>query len=307
MEAATAGETITTRIPAPHGPAAVEPLALARRPRPGHRVGARRRSRSRSSARSRAACRTSPRRSASAPSRSACGGTGYIIGAVIGALGLRLSDRPARAQEALHRHARRLPRRPRSRRPSRGASRPSRSSACSPALGIGGEYAAINSAIDELIPRGCAAGSTSRSTAPTGSAPALGARADLRAARPAASSRIDLGWRLAFGLGAVLGLAIMLRAPARAREPALADDPRPRATRPSGSSARSRSASSATRRARARRSRRRPSRSEPRKARQLRDRAHALQALSAAPVLGFALMVRRRSSTTRSSSPSRSS
>jgi MFS family permease len=39
-------------------------------------------------------------------------------------------------------------------------------------LGIGGEYAAINSAIDDLFP-------------------------------------IDLGWRLAFGLGAVMGLAIM--------------------------------------------------------------------------------------------------
>jgi MFS family permease len=36
--------------------------------------------------------------------------------------------------------------------------------------GIGGEYAAINSAIDELIRRGCAGGSTWRSTAATGSA-----------------------------------------------------------------------------------------------------------------------------------------
>jgi MFS family permease len=46
--------------------------------------------------------------------------------------------------------------------------------------GIGGEYAAINSAIDELIP----------------------ARVRGRA--------VDLGWRLAFGLGAVLGLGILL-------------------------------------------------------------------------------------------------
>ncbi len=37
-------------------------------------------------------------------------------------------------------------------------------------LGIGGEYAAINSAIDELIPAAPAAGSTLTSTAPTGSA-----------------------------------------------------------------------------------------------------------------------------------------
>lgn len=35
--------------------------------------------------------------------------------------------------------------------------------------GIGGEYAAVNSAIDELIPPGCADASTSSSTGPTGS------------------------------------------------------------------------------------------------------------------------------------------
>ena len=35
-------------------------------------------------------------------------------------------------------------------------------------MGIGGEYAAINSAIDEMIPADTAAGWTSRSTAPTG-------------------------------------------------------------------------------------------------------------------------------------------
>jgi len=37
-------------------------------------------------------------------------------------------------------------------------------------FGIGGEYAAINSAIDELIRRACAGGSTLRSTAASGSA-----------------------------------------------------------------------------------------------------------------------------------------
>ena len=36
---------------------------------------------------------------------------------------------------------------------------------------IGGEYSAINSAIDELIPAGCAAGPTWRSTAPSGWGP----------------------------------------------------------------------------------------------------------------------------------------
>ena len=38
-------------------------------------------------------------------------------------------------------------------------------------IGIGGEYSAINSAVDELIPRPSADASTSRSTARTGSAP----------------------------------------------------------------------------------------------------------------------------------------
>ena len=41
-------------------------------------------------------------------------------------------------------------------------------------MGIGGQYSAINSAIDEVMPRSTAAGSTSGSTAPTGPAPSWG-------------------------------------------------------------------------------------------------------------------------------------
>ncbi len=73
-------------------------------------------------------------------------------------------------------------------------------------LGIGGEYAAVNSAIDELIPKyrgridlvvngsfwlGAAAGAL-----------AVPFLLDLFAP--------DIGWRLAFGIGAVLGLGILL-------------------------------------------------------------------------------------------------
>jgi MFS family permease len=75
--------------------------------------------------------------------------------------------------------------------------------------GIGGEYAAINSAIDELIParvRGTVDlvvnGSFWLGTA-------LGALIAIPALDPDVLP-IDLGWRLLFGLGAVLGVGIML-------------------------------------------------------------------------------------------------
>ena len=75
--------------------------------------------------------------------------------------------------------------------------------------GIGGEYAAINSAIDELIParvRGMV------DLAVNGSywlGTAVGAAATLVLLDPALFA-LDIGWRLCFGLGAVLGLAILL-------------------------------------------------------------------------------------------------
>lgn len=76
-------------------------------------------------------------------------------------------------------------------------------------MGIGGEYAAINSAIDELIParvRGTVDlvvnGSYWLGTA-------VGAAATLVLLDPSLLA-LDVGWRLCFGLGAVLGLAILL-------------------------------------------------------------------------------------------------
>ncbi|OLR92175.1 MFS transporter [Actinokineospora bangkokensis] len=73
--------------------------------------------------------------------------------------------------------------------------------------GIGGEYSAIHSAIDELIParvRGRVDLLISGSYW-LGSALGAGAAVFLLSALPA-----DLGWRLAFGIGAVLALAILL-------------------------------------------------------------------------------------------------
>src|SRR5689334_11176741 len=75
-------------------------------------------------------------------------------------------------------------------------------------LGIGGEYAAINSAIDELIP------ARNRGWVDLG----INGSYWLGSAAGAALSlvlldkslfAVDLGWRLAFALGAVMGLAIM--------------------------------------------------------------------------------------------------
>ena len=75
-------------------------------------------------------------------------------------------------------------------------------------MGIGGEYSAINSAIDELIPASTAAGSTWRSTAPTGPARARRRRQLCSCWTPTASPQ-NVGWRIAFFIGPVLGLGII--------------------------------------------------------------------------------------------------
>jgi MFS family permease len=75
--------------------------------------------------------------------------------------------------------------------------------------GIGGEYAAINSAIDELIP----ARVRGRVDLGINGSYWLGSAAGAAAALFFLDTAIfpaDIGWRLAFGLGAVLGLTIML-------------------------------------------------------------------------------------------------
>ena len=76
-------------------------------------------------------------------------------------------------------------------------------------MGIGGEYAAINSAIDELIP---ARARGRVDLAINGSywvGSGLGALAALLLLDTSFFAQ-DLGWRLAFGIGGVLGLAIMI-------------------------------------------------------------------------------------------------
>jgi MFS family permease len=75
--------------------------------------------------------------------------------------------------------------------------------------GIGGEYAAINSAIQELIParyRGRTDLAVNGSFWVGAACGALGASVMLEPGRFAP----DVGWRVAFGLGAVLGLGILL-------------------------------------------------------------------------------------------------
>ena len=74
--------------------------------------------------------------------------------------------------------------------------------------GIGGEYSAINSAIDELIP----ARVRGRVDLIINGSYWLGAAAGSAIAIFLLSSVFpqDLGWRLAFGLGAILGLAILV-------------------------------------------------------------------------------------------------
>jgi MFS family permease len=76
-------------------------------------------------------------------------------------------------------------------------------------MGIGGEYAAINSAIDELIP---ARNRGRVDIAINGSfwvGAAIGAIASVVLLDTALLDR-DLGWRLAFGAGAILGVGILL-------------------------------------------------------------------------------------------------
>ncbi len=76
-------------------------------------------------------------------------------------------------------------------------------------LGIGGEYAAINSAIDELMPARLRGRVDLIVNGTYWAGAALGAAASL----PLLSERyfgIDVGWRFGFGIGAVLGSGILM-------------------------------------------------------------------------------------------------
>jgi MFS family permease len=75
--------------------------------------------------------------------------------------------------------------------------------------GIGGEYAAINSAIDELIPARLRGRVDIMINGSYWIGAALGSGATLVLLDPNIFS-VDLGWRLGFGIGAVLGLGILM-------------------------------------------------------------------------------------------------
>ncbi|HEV2629022.1 MAG TPA: MFS transporter [Pseudolabrys sp.] len=75
--------------------------------------------------------------------------------------------------------------------------------------GIGGEYAAINSAIDELIPARVRGRVDIMINGTYWVGAALGSGATVLLLDPALLP-VDLGWRLGFGIGAVLGLGILL-------------------------------------------------------------------------------------------------
>jgi MFS family permease len=76
-------------------------------------------------------------------------------------------------------------------------------------MGIGGEYAAINSAIDELIPARARGWTDLAINGTWWLGTAVGAAMTGVLLNPSLLP-VDLGWRLSFGLGAILGLAILI-------------------------------------------------------------------------------------------------
>jgi MFS family permease len=76
-------------------------------------------------------------------------------------------------------------------------------------LGIGGEYAAINSAIDELIPARLRGRVDLIVNGSYWGGAGIGAAATILLLNPSLLP-VDLGWRLAFGIGGLLGLGILI-------------------------------------------------------------------------------------------------
>ena len=76
-------------------------------------------------------------------------------------------------------------------------------------MGIGGEYAAINSAIDELIPARVRGRVDLIINGSYWLGAAIGGLGSVVLLNPSIFP-IDLGWRLAFGIGAILGLTMIL-------------------------------------------------------------------------------------------------
>ena len=92
--------------------------------------------------------------------------------------------------------------------------------------GIGGEYTAINSAIQELIPARFRGRTDLAINGSFWLGAALGAGGAIVFLHPGVLPE-DWGWRAAFGIGAVLGLDHYPIAPIHSRKSALADPPRP--------------------------------------------------------------------------------
>ena len=93
--------------------------------------------------------------------------------------------------------------------------------------GIGGEYTAINSTIQELIPARLRGFTDLLINGSFWIGAAAGAAASIVLLDPHVIAP-DLGWRLAFFIGATLGLVVFVMRMWIPGEPALADDPRPR-------------------------------------------------------------------------------
>ena len=94
--------------------------------------------------------------------------------------------------------------------------------------GIGGEYAAINSAIDELIPAKYRGRIDIAINGSFWVGAAAGALLTIPLTRPDRSIDPEIGWRLAFALGRGPGARRPAGPPQRPGEPALAVHPRPR-------------------------------------------------------------------------------
>jgi MFS family permease len=75
--------------------------------------------------------------------------------------------------------------------------------------GIGGEYSAINSAVDELIPARVRGHVDLLINATFWIGSGLGSGASLFLLKPGVFP-VDIGWRLAFGIGAVIGLSVLI-------------------------------------------------------------------------------------------------
>ena len=196
-------------------------MALARRPRARHRLDPRR-PRGHDRRRDRRAPHREGRARHLATGQLGLAGTIYVARRRQRRALLGPPDRSLRAQEAVPDHARASTSWRRSRPPSPAASLFFAICRFFTGFGIGGEYAAINSAIDELIParvRGWV------DLAINGSywlGAAFGAAVTPILLNPDLLDA-DVGWRLTFALGAVLGARHPAGAPQRAGEPALAD------------------------------------------------------------------------------------